>query len=156
MIYYSLPLMSILIFTIACNKIHFAHIVWDCSILQRVTVCCSLLQCAATEFWFVYIVFLRAYQSSTVHFNFFQCVAVCCNVLQGVVVWFCAWRLNSDLFISYLCVCIRVHRFISVCFSVLQCITVCFSVLVCCSLLLCVATQFWFVHIVFVCVYQSS
>ena len=73
-----------------------------CSVLQCVSVCCSVLQCG---------------DRGRTHF----CVAVCCSVLQCVAV--CCSVLQCVL--HYVAVCC------SMCCSTLQCVAVCCSVLQC-------------------------
>ena len=86
---------------------------------QRVSVCCSVLQCVA------------------VCRSVMQCDAVCCNLLWYTVAVMCCSRYAHPL--SLFCVCRRVLQclavrctllqYIGVCCSVLQCVAVCCSVL---------------------------
>jgi len=79
--------------------------------LQRVTVCCNVLQCVA--------VCCSVLQCVAVCCSVLQCIAVCCSVLQCVAV------------------CCSVLQCVAVCCSVLQCVAMYRSVLqcvaVCCS-----------------------
>jgi len=96
--------------------------------LQCVAVCCSVLQCASLLIFLhtLFHISLCYYRPPTTspsitRTSLWQCVAVCCCVLQCVVV------------------CCSVLQCVAVCCSVLQCVAVCHSVLqcvaVCCSVL---------------------
>jgi len=78
-----------------------------CNQLQRVAVCCSVLQCV------VNLVCLQCTSSPTFLTQVCVYVAACCSVLQ------------------YVAVCCSVVKIVCVCCSVLQCVAVCCSVLQC-------------------------
>jgi len=82
------------------------------SVLQRVAVCCSVLQCGAL--WG----------------SVLQRVAVCCNVLQHVAACFSGEVLGGLIYLHDKGI---IHR------SVLQRVAACCSVFLCCSVLQCVA-----------------
>ena len=89
--------------------------------IERVAVCCGVLQCIA------------------VCCSMLQCVTLCCSVLRCVAV-FLIGLLPLQVEVGY-----QVER-VAVCCSVLQCVAVCCSVLqavvaVCCSVLQTVASQ---------------
>ena len=73
-----------------------------CSVLQRVAVCCSVLQCSPRM--------ICARSATCFRRSMLQCVAVCCSVLQCVAV---------------LC---NVLQCVAVCCSVLQCVAACYSI----------------------------
>ena len=72
--------------------------------MRHVTVCCSVLQCAA------------------VCCSVLQCVAVICSVLQCVAVCCMSHKIPSNASCCSAWVCVR-H--VTVCCSVLQCVAVC-------------------------------
>ena len=76
------------------------------SVLQRLAVCCSVLNCVVKLEYdpfpsYIYKVCVA------VRCNVLQCVAVCCNMLQDVAV------------------CCSVLQCVAVCRSVLQCVILC-------------------------------
>jgi len=122
-------------------------------VLQRVAVCCSVLQCVSTSTSVVtaYYSWLRKGTMNQVSVKPLQCVAVSCSMLQCVAVccsmlhcaalccavlqyafqvsfrkktqWLPCGKCNTDVRVA---VCCSVLQRAAVCCSVLQCVAVCF------------------------------
>jgi len=115
-------------------------------VLQRITVCCSMLQCVA--------VYCSLLQYIAVCISVLQCVAVYCSVLQYVAVSCNVLQFPNFYCCSCSCCCCyychtemtsmvtrataqsRRGRCVAVCCSVMQCVAVPQCVAACCSVLL--------------------
>jgi len=125
--------------------------------LQRVTVCCNMLQCVATSPVISTCVFgaprMRAATSSVVGRSsgcVLQCVAVSvlqsvccsqcvavhcsalqCDVVRCILLQFFTVCCSVLQCVAVFCVCSSVLKCAAVCSSVFQCVTACYSVLQC-------------------------
>jgi len=100
-------------------------------VLQRVVVCCSVLQCVAVELRRCLV--CRSYSARKYQF-LLQCVAVCCCVLQRVQVCCSVLQCltvccsgSALLFSLPNCIGSKISVLVAVCRSVLQCVVVCCS-----------------------------
>jgi len=108
-----------------------------CTVLQRIAVYCSVVQCfAVTE----YVCSFGIIIDET---NLLQCVAVCCSDIIDMFFRNSQWRLEYAAVCCHVLLYDAVLQCVAVCCSALQCVAVCCSVLHCvavfCSVLQCVA-----------------